>query len=167
MRMYTGQARTHGALWPEESEHAWEFYAETPWGGDLARGEGALLIVVDEDDKEDLEALALKISLGLMVERVAFPLDPPEIPEELRADYVPKGELEVKGVVIGRADRHGTEEEGGDLGLISRAIMGTRSFVADFFQDELKRGDEPLKGDVRPVPAGLARRLTVGRSWFS
>jgi len=130
MRMYTGEARTHGALWPEESEHAWEFYADTPWmSKGLARGDSALLIVVDEENKEALEELALKISLGLMVERVEFPIEPPEIP----SDYVPR-EMAVKGVVVS----DGSDSPG--------PIQRFKSYVADFFQDELKRGDEPLTG---------------------
>jgi len=107
MKMYTGLARSSNDRLLED--HDWVFTAHTPWGNVLARGEGALLIVVDDEDKMDLEELALKISLSLMVERVSFPLDPPEIP----TDYVPKGELEVKGVMIGEATDEDDEEDDG------------------------------------------------------
>jgi len=120
VKMYTGLARTYGGFRPEgQQDGEWEFSAERPWRG-LARGEHALLIVVDDESKEALEELALHISIGgvlrlhpgLMVERVSFPLEPPEIPEEVKKQFKLK------------EDRQGTDEEGGDLGLISKAIMG-------------------------------------------
>jgi len=153
----------------EFPDHDWEFVADTPWGNVLIRGQHALLIVVDEENKEALEELATKISVDLLVERVAFPLDPPEIPEgvfdrvggadgvdiekvnerELGADYVPKGDLKVKGVVIGEAggDEDEDDDGGGDLGILSRGIMG-RSVPEDFIiaDDPVEKPSKPLTG---------------------
>jgi len=147
VKMYTGLARSSNDRLLED--HDWVFTAHTPWGNVLARGEGALLIVVDDEDQMDLEELALKISLSLMVERVSFPLGPPEIPPELRADYVPKGDLEVKGVMVGEATDEDDEEDdgGGDLGILSRGIRG-KSVPEDFIiaDDPVEKPSKPLTG---------------------